>query len=107
MLQSMAFLVINAEFSINRNYITSALCINRNKPDMHCDGKCFLKKELTGQQNDQTSNQKSTAQPLIVHFFIEREFQHTLFFTSRFLPHSQITLPAKTQFSDSMERPPC
>ncbi len=33
-------------FYIQRDYISKALCENRNKPDMHCAGKCQLKKNL-------------------------------------------------------------
>lgn len=30
----------------NRAYISSTLCENRDRPEMHCDGKCYLKKKL-------------------------------------------------------------
>lgn len=31
---------------VNRAYITSAFCENRDKPQLHCDGKCYLRKRL-------------------------------------------------------------
>lgn len=34
------------EYAVNYDYISQALCINKNKPDLHCNGKCYLSKEL-------------------------------------------------------------
>lgn len=37
-------------FVINRDYIENVLCENRNRPSLHCDGKCFLVKKLKQQR---------------------------------------------------------
>ena len=34
------------DFEIRRDYIVKNLCINRNRPQMHCDGKCYLAKKI-------------------------------------------------------------
>ncbi len=34
------------EYTINYDYITKTLCVNKAKPQMHCNGKCHLMKEL-------------------------------------------------------------
>lgn len=34
------------EYATNYNYITKVLCINKDKPKLHCNGKCHLMKEL-------------------------------------------------------------
>lgn len=33
-------------YIINYNYIVKELCENKEKPQLHCNGKCHLKKEL-------------------------------------------------------------
>ena len=33
-------------FKVNQDYIAKALCINRNKPEMHCNGKCVLAQRI-------------------------------------------------------------
>lgn len=33
-------------YHLNQTYIAENLCVNRSKPEMHCNGKCHLKKEL-------------------------------------------------------------
>ena len=34
------------EYAINYDYISKVLCINKDKPEMNCNGKCQLMKEL-------------------------------------------------------------
>ncbi len=31
-----------SSYSLNKSYISRVLCTNLEKPEMHCDGKCFL-----------------------------------------------------------------
>lgn len=35
-----------ASYQLHKEYIVKSLCNNRNRPEMHCEGKCFLKKKL-------------------------------------------------------------
>lgn len=43
-------------FQINKAYIAEVFCVNKAKPQLHCDGKCFLKQKLQeqDQQEDNT-----------------------------------------------------
>ena len=34
------------EYMVNYEYIAKTLCVNKAKPQMHCNGKCHLMKEL-------------------------------------------------------------
>ena len=42
--------IFNAGFfvywKVNQNFIAKTLCENKNKPQMHCNGKCYLYKQL-------------------------------------------------------------
>lgn len=40
-------------FNCNRTYIAQNLCENRDKPQMKCCGKCYLKKQLNKVNDDQ------------------------------------------------------
>ncbi|MDY0780521.1 hypothetical protein [Tenacibaculum sp. IB213877] len=40
------------EYAINYDYISKVLCINKDKPELECNGKCHLMKELKKQQED-------------------------------------------------------
>jgi hypothetical protein len=37
-------------YLINIDYISKVLCINRDKPEMKCDGKCHLKSQFRQQE---------------------------------------------------------
>ncbi|MDN3205163.1 hypothetical protein [Algoriphagus sediminis] len=34
------------DFKVNQDFIAEVLCINKEKPMMNCDGKCYLSKKL-------------------------------------------------------------
>ncbi len=34
------------EYALNYDYIAKVLCVNKDKPMLHCNGKCHLMKEL-------------------------------------------------------------
>jgi len=46
------------EYQINKKYIAENLCVNRNNPQMHCAGKCYLKKQIkkTEERENQPKN---------------------------------------------------
>lgn len=42
-----------AYYQLNQDYIARVLCENRDKPQLHCDGQCYLAKKLKAQQDKQ------------------------------------------------------
>jgi hypothetical protein len=42
-----------AYYHVNKDYIARVLCQNRDKPQLHCDGQCYLAKQLKAQQDKQ------------------------------------------------------
>ncbi|MBD8489946.1 hypothetical protein IFO69_14410 [Echinicola sp. CAU 1574] len=52
-LNSMIFSVIQMDYALNKEYITENFCINKDKPEMHCDGKCFLSEQLQDAKEQQ------------------------------------------------------
>lgn len=39
---SFNYLLISSSYHFNKSYISSVLCTNKDKPQLHCEGKCFL-----------------------------------------------------------------
>jgi len=56
LLNGMIFSVIQMDYTINRTYIIENFCVNKDKPLLQCDGKCFLAEQLKKAQ-DQKENQ--------------------------------------------------
>lgn len=46
---------IVANYAINKDYISKVLCENKDKPKMHCNGKCHLKKQLAKEEKKEQS----------------------------------------------------
>ncbi len=53
--------LVYAEFNLNRTYIESTLCENRDRPELDCRGKCVLKKKLQ-QAEEREKKQEQDAQ---------------------------------------------
>lgn len=44
------------EYVINKDYIAEFLCINQDKAELQCNGKCYLMQRLTEQNNEKKEN---------------------------------------------------
>ncbi|MGF7215301.1 hypothetical protein GGR92_001441 [Spirosoma lacussanchae] len=53
-----------AYYHANKDYIARVLCENRDKPQLHCDGKCFLAKRLKASQERQDKETTERVQNL-------------------------------------------
>jgi hypothetical protein len=82
---SFSRLFIYAGFNANQKYIASTFCENKNRPWLHCNGKCYLMKKLKQSEEKQKSeerrNQKSPFQEIIVHTAPETRFHTKLLAT--------------------------
>ena len=45
------------DFELRKEYIIKNLCENRFKPQLHCDGKCYLSKQLHKVAEDNARNE--------------------------------------------------
>ncbi|HAK78786.1 MAG TPA: hypothetical protein DCR35_05275 [Runella sp.] len=63
------------DFELRKEYIISHLCENRFKPQLHCDGKCYLAKQLHKVAEDnarqETQKQTDTVKKLLQEVFDE------------------------------------
>lgn len=55
--QCLVQLGIVGYYELNKQYIATHLCVNRDKPQMKCCGRCYLRKQL--RKIDDTSNSKN------------------------------------------------
>ncbi len=61
------------EYAVNYDYIANVLCVNKAKPEMKCNGKCHLMKELAKASDAETpiSQDKKTPHQEIEVLFLE------------------------------------
>ena len=64
--------MVYAGFELNQKYITDNLCINKSRPWLHCNGKCyFIKKIKQAEANEKKQNGKNNLSRLEISFFQE------------------------------------
>jgi len=70
LLANFSRLAISVGFDLNQKYIADHLCVNRNRPWLHCDGKCyFMKKIRQAEENEKKQGAKDILDQLEVTFF--------------------------------------
>jgi hypothetical protein len=45
-----------ADYIVNYDYIVNVLCENKDTPQLNCDGKCYLAKQLAKENKDDGNN---------------------------------------------------
>ena len=61
-------------FKINRQFYAEVLCINKNRPELACNGKCVLMQKLQSQL--QTEQKKESDK---FHYILERALESIFF----------------------------
>jgi hypothetical protein len=71
LLQPLSKLVLVAEYQVNKNYIAEFLCVNKSKPQLHCEGKCHLSKELKAAEAHEKNNPSPVKEKMEVLYFCQ------------------------------------
>ncbi len=50
---------IYAGFELNHKYIAENLCINKNRPWLHCNGQCYFMKKIREAQDSEKKQQRT------------------------------------------------
>lgn len=89
------------DYIVNYDYIVNVLCENKDKPELNCDGKCYLAKQLAKESEDERKNpfeQRQThmeqVQPICFQSLMDLDFS-ALFYSSSKEPSDY----SKTLFS--------
>jgi hypothetical protein len=71
LLQVFSSVTIMINYVVNKDYISKNLCENRDKPMMHCNGKCHLMKQLQKESKKENAPTNSAKVKTGIHFFKE------------------------------------
>ena len=75
LLQTFSQVVTVADYYAHKDNIAKTLCENRDKPMMHCDGKCCLKKKLAKQGKEQAPSPTNNKSEQVVLFFADNRYE--------------------------------
>jgi len=53
---------IYAGFELNHKYIAENLCVNKNRPWLHCDGKCYFMRKIKEAQENEKKQDRADQQ---------------------------------------------
>ena len=63
---------IYAGFELNKKYISENLCVNKNKPWLHCNGKCYFMRKIKEAQDKEQSKEAQAQKNLFQEAFISK-----------------------------------
>lgn len=61
------------DYLINKEYIVEHYCVNKDKPEMECDGKCYLVNQLKQASDD---HEESSSAVSLINEITNRLFLH-------------------------------
>jgi hypothetical protein len=79
-----------AYYQINKEYITRVLCENRDKPQLHCNGHCYLAKKLNAQKKKQDQQTSEMVQNIPVIQLFASPVSTFAFISAHFLQQQQL-----------------
>ena len=56
LLQTFSREVLVVDFTLNQASITARFCVNKARPQLHCDGKCYFAKQLKKQEEQESKS---------------------------------------------------
>lgn len=66
-------LFVYAEFKSNQAYIAATLCENRDRPELNCEGKCYLMKKLKDAEHKEKKQENQAQKKASVDLFFLNE----------------------------------
>ncbi len=79
LIQTLSTSVIITGFELNRAKITDLFCVNKDKPEMHCNGHCFLEKQIKADKKSHENAPKTAPEFISLIFTLSENSQCSLF----------------------------
>ncbi len=90
-------------FSLKKAEIAEAFCVNKDKPDACCEGKCYLGKQLGGLEKEQDAGVSENELPYFLITQNDFSLLHYSFSDAVFQQYTNCTLK---DFNSETEKPP-
>jgi hypothetical protein len=100
--------ILIACFDLNENFITKEFCINKNNPGSHCNGHCYLNKELNKEQKSNNPLNKSSKEKFEIQLFCIDSLNSINIVSFIITPtHCGLQNFTAQEFSEALFHPPC
>ena len=96
------------EYSVNYEYISTELCENKDKPELHCNGKCHLKKQIEKNAKEESKKENQINKIKLVDLFFKNEDSIPIKYLLKFKKsyHSMYENNYSFTFQNSFFKPP-
>jgi len=108
MLTNFSRLFIYGSFELNRKYIATELCENRDKPELQCNGKCYLSKKLKQAEEREKKEEHDTQKKSFQDNYILKQNSLTQLFSIELKKDNSIEITGElpTRTSEVLHPPP-
>lgn len=65
------------DYQIRKDYIAKALCVNRDKPKLNCNGKCYLAKKLAEAEKQQQRQAEQDYMSSLIYQVMDTETRYS------------------------------
>lgn len=101
---------VYAGFEANQSYIAKVLCVNKERPWMHCNGRCYLMKKLKAATDKEKKQQEKENLNRVATSFFKVPFQ-MVFTEPLILQAQQFRFPTyhyryNSSYIETIFRPP-
>lgn len=101
-------LFIYSAFELNQNYIAENLCENRDKPEKHCNGKCYLSKKIKQAEEKEKKQEQESQKKGIQEHFIPQTLNLTAVFSFELdaVKPAEMVSPLSQRSNEILHPPP-
>lgn len=62
-------------YQLNKAYVTENLCVNKSRPQLHCNGKCQLAKKLAEEENNSKASGTASSKSNTIDVFFRQDIE--------------------------------
>jgi len=96
----------HVNYWMNRDFIASVLCENKDKPELECNGKCHLKKQIQEHTEDKNEGQEVSNRLMVEFFQTSDAIEFTILMETAEEEFCNYSEPLTVGFSSSVFHPP-
>ena len=93
-------------YQLNKKYITAAFCVNVSKPELQCNGKCYLMKKLKQAQEKEQKQERQSDKPHMQDALVESPLRFTRYAFSVIKHHVPSCMGMPQSLKNSIFHPP-
>ncbi|NBA85345.1 hypothetical protein GVN16_06205 [Emticicia sp. CRIBPO] len=73
--------VLFLDYELRKDFIIKNYCVNKNRPEMHCDGKCYLAKRI---KSAEEKDEKQATDQFVHQLFSQESNTHSADYSVEF-----------------------